>query len=212
MTYLFVGYVLALLVSLFFASWRVAFWALAAEFFIAGLILLRGETIESWSIRIQMFDLLILRAIVVPLLLIGALKKLKLAREFDTVPANLVIWLFALVLMIGSYWLGKKLFPNDLREAFHIGTSVSGVLLGLFILSNQNRILGQVIGLLTFEAGILLTEVMGHHNELWELQVGLTLIFLWTILLFFEFLNKFSKVDTEQGIDPAAILVERDVL
>src|SRR4051794_36561558 len=105
MRYLFVGYILSLLGSLFIASWQIAFLAVALEFLLGGLILIRMDGLETWAARIQACDLIFLRGLIVPAFLMGLMRKSKFISNYNTVPANFVIWIFAAVLLITSFWL-----------------------------------------------------------------------------------------------------------
>lgn len=200
MSQLIVGYLLALLLSLLVSSWRMAIWALATESLLSGLVLLRAEGLGTWSTRIQFADLVVVRSVVAPWVLMSALKKLKIPSEFDTIPANFIIWIFAAVLFISSFWFGQVFYPSDFSSAGYLGTAVFGVLIGLFVLSNQKWIHGQIIGLLTLEAGIVLSEILTPHHEAWEIQIGLTAVFAWMVALFLRFLSHFSvPIPQEEG-------------
>lgn len=197
MIYLMVGYVLALVIPLFISSWRIAIWAFAAESLVTGLILIRGEGLDSWAARIQALDLILFRSLVVPFCLIGVLKKLKGRREFDTIPANLVVWTIALGLLVASYWFGQTGFPTDFQNAVHLGTAAAGAITGLFILSNQSSPVGQIIGLLALEAGAVLLEALAAHRERGLIQFGLSAVFIWSIGLVWSFLRHFSEPQGE---------------
>ncbi len=219
MNYLFMSFLLALVMLLFFCSARTAIWAIGAQFLIAGLLVLRldersdihTQSFESWATRIQLLDLLFVRSLLLPLLFVRLLKKLKnggSSRGLSTIPANFVVWLCAVVLIIASYWFGQRIFPEDFQSSFQIGTTVAGVLIGFFILSAQSAPLGQIIGLLTLEAGIVLAEVLGRHEMPWFLQLGASVVFVWSLSLFATFLSRFSELE-----DPRlASALEKEVL
>ncbi|MBI3556449.1 MAG: hypothetical protein HY074_09320, partial [Deltaproteobacteria bacterium] len=162
---------------------------------------------------VQALDLILFRALAVPLILISILKKLRAEREFDTVPANFVIWTMALAVLIASYWFGQKTFPSDLQSSIHIGTAAAGVLTGIFILANQSSTVGQLIGLLTMESGIVLTEVFAAGREQWFIQLGISLVFVWTVGLIWEFLHHFSELEVHEAeAADGPRIEERDVL
>lgn len=200
MRYLFVGYILSLLGSLFIASWQVAVFAVAMESLLAGLILIRTEGLETWSARIQVCDLIIVRALIVPLLLVGMLKKIKPVLEYSTVPANFVIWIFATLLFIASFWFGQVLYPSDFQSAGYLGTAVAGVLTGIFVLANQISFTGQIVGVLTLEASIALNEIVANHHPSLEIQIGLSLIFIWLFFTFRRFLGHFLEISRLEAI------------
>ena len=195
MIFLLVIFFLALIVSLFFVSWRVAIWAFAIESVVAGIILMKGEGLDSWAARIQILDLAVFRAFVIPMSLIGVLQKFKTQDEFNTIPANFIIWTMALTLLIVSFTFGLTIFPTELQHALHLGIATSAILMGLFILSNQSSPIGQIVGLLTFESGIILSETLASHHEQWAIQLGLSAIFLWSMRVAWNFLQYFSKLE-----------------
>ena len=194
MIYLLVGYLIAIVFSLFIASWRIAVWALALEALITGLLLIRGAPLEAWSARVQVVDIFLMRSLLLPLGLFWFFKKLRIGRDFDIVPPNFVVWTAALALVIGSFWFGQRVFPTDLQSAVHVGTSVAGVLAGFFILANQTTPAGQLIGLLTLEGGILLIEVFSAHTHELPVQLGITIVFAWTLGLLWRFFKQFAAL------------------
>ncbi len=212
MRYLFIGYILSLLGSLFISSWQVAFFAVALESLLGGFILIHTDGLETWSARIQACDLIFVRALIVPFFLIGLLKKFKFNSNYNTVPANFVIWTFAIVLLISSFWFSQFLLPSDSQSAGFVGTAVSGVLTGIFILANQTSVVGQIIGLLTLEAGIALSEIVNSHQQEWIIQLGLGLVFIWMTLVFWRFLKHFSALETNQSEKLSLLLEEKEAL
>jgi hypothetical protein len=212
MRYLFVGYIVSLLSSLFIASWQIAFFAVALEFLLGGFILIRMDGLETWTARIQACDLIFLRALIAPAFLMGLMKKSKFISNYNTVPANFVIWTFAVVLLIASFWFGQILFPSDFQSAGYLGTAIAGALIGIFVLANQTSVIGQIVGILTLEASIVLSEIVNSHHQIWGLQMGLSLVFIWMILVIWRFLKHFSALETAQPEGLSQLLEEKEVL
>ena len=221
MIFLLIIFCLAVVVSLFFVSWRIAIWAIAVEALMTGFILIRFEDLDSWAVRIQILDLLLFRSLIIPIYLIGVLQKFQMPTqingqtndEFNTIPPNFIIWTMALALWIGSFTLGHSIFPSELQSALHFGTAIATILIGLFILSNQSSPVGQIIGLLTFESGIILSELMPSHHEQWPIQLGLSVIFLWSVRLSWKFLQYFSSLENSSFEVPELLMdEEKDVL
>ncbi|MGK5088155.1 hypothetical protein WDW86_11405 [Bdellovibrionota bacterium FG-2] len=213
MIYLLTGYVLALITPLFMASWRIAIWAFAVQSLVTALLLVRGEEFDSWTTRMQALDLIVFRSLIIPFCLISILKKFRTQREFDTIPANFVVWTMALALLIAGFWFGQTIFQTDFQSAIRLGTATAGCLTGLFVLANQSSPIGQVIGLLTLEAGIILTETLATHHERLLIQFGLSAIFIWSIWTIVTFFRHFSKLEVSVLESPQALQQEeKDVL
>jgi hydrogenase-4 membrane subunit HyfE len=210
--YLFICYLAALLISLFISSWRLAFLAVAGESLLTGLILIKTNGFESWPTRIQVCDLIFVRAVIVPLFLMSLLKKIKSEIDYDIIPANFVIWIFAIMLLIVSFWFGQILSPYEVKISGYIGLPIAGALIGIFILANQISIIGQILGILTLEASIVLTEVISNHHQTWGLQLGLSFVFIWMILIFWSFLKHFSVTEGLHVETVSSLLEEKDVL
>jgi hydrogenase-4 membrane subunit HyfE len=58
------------------------------------------------------------------------------------------------------------------------------VLLGLYVLSIQTRPLGQVIGALIIENGVVLLELLLNHHVALPVELALSGVFLGSILAF----------------------------
>ncbi len=195
MSFLLAIYLTVLLASIFVSSWRLAFVALATQFFISGILLFQEEGTISLVSQIQLIDLFFVRSILLPFIFIRLIRKLKIKSEFDVIPPNFVVWTIAIILILTSYWCGQTIFPVNFQSTALLGTAISGVLIGLFILANQNNILGQIIGILTFEAGIVLMEVFNHHQENLIIQLGILSVFIWSVVRLWIFLKEFHELD-----------------
>lgn len=67
------------------------------------------------------------------------------------------------------------------------------ILIGFLILASQKKILGQITGFFTLEAGIILAEYLSPHHQRWEIKIGLGVVFIWTVIRFWQFTKLFSK-------------------
>lgn len=190
------GFMVAIFFPLFVSSWRVAFLGLALQGLCIALVSLgHGIAFETTSL-LQMMDLVCLRFIAVPVVFLVIVRKIRHKPEFDLIPANLVTWILAIGLLIMALSLGHRLYPEDLVLTFHTGAVASAFLAGLFILSVQGEPLGQMIGLLYFESGLTLFENFGHR-EPWFIQMSISLLFLWLLILMGRFVHKFAHTESE---------------
>lgn len=209
MTYLLLGYFLACFIPLFISSWRTAIFGLALQAGFVALLLARVH--DPWThpgTAIQIAELLFIRMIVLPALIAGTLKRFKTGPELDLIPANLVAWGIAIGLLILSYSMGQRLYPEDLYFALHLGTSAFALLASLLVLALQRNAIGQALGILLFESGISLFESQMQHSQPWFIQFGISLVFLGLIIVASRFLLHFRKLDQA----PAQVTEEGDVL
>ncbi|HLE13070.1 MAG TPA: hypothetical protein VI754_17580 [Bacteriovoracaceae bacterium] len=201
MNYLLGSYIIAMFMLIFISSWRLAFITLAVQFFISATILFSFEGIETISSQVQFVDLVLVRSLAAPLGTIWLLKKFNFKAEFDVIPANLVSWTLAISIIVVGYWCGQVIYPQRFQQAGFFGTATASILLGIYILANQRSIVGQIIGILIFEAGIILLEAFSKHQEAFFIQIGFAVVFLWTITLFWKFLAEFASIKELHGSD-----------
>lgn len=90
--------------------------------------------------------------------------------------------------------------------------AIGGVVIGIFVLASQTSILGQIIGFLILESGIVFNEIVNHHHLTWEIQLGLSLIYLWTALVLVKFFKQFSSVNSTPSEELSQSLEEKEVL
>ena len=210
MSYLLIAYTAAVIVSLFVSSWPVAVANLAVQFFLAGIIAVRLEGLHSWSTRIQAIDLILVRTFFVSYFLIRLSRRGRTGRGFEPIPQNLVVWLMALALGITGFWFGQVIFPTDELSALHLGTISVAVLAGFFILAHQSSALGQFLGFLTMEAGLVLSESLSGNHQQQEIQLGLAMIYLCSIAVAGKITRDLSTAKSKKiGISPEP---EEDVL
>jgi hydrogenase-4 membrane subunit HyfE len=128
--------------------------------------------------------------------LIATIRQFRPESQFDLIPANLMLWIIAVTLILMGYWLGRTTAPEDLIETFHIGTVAATILMGLLILSSNEAPLGQMIGVLTLESGILLADTLLKSTQPPIIEVGLASVFLASVFLFAHFLRRLSTLES----------------
>ncbi len=195
MTFLLVAWFLALCLPLFIRSWRAALTGLRIQALaMAGMIWLHADHLAP-SPLIALADLLLFRAFFAPWYLKRMATERGVQSAFDLIPANLFVWTLAAVLVMTSFGFSATLAGEYSRSITHLGVACSGVLLALLILSTQRAPLGQAIALLTLENSIALFELHAHHHVEWMAQLGLTVVYLLSVLTLALLVRRLGMVD-----------------
>ena len=194
MTNLYIVYVAAVLLPVLFHSWRVAVLALGVQGFLLALILTTGHESFSWAVAFEFASLLLIRAVFIPWYLHHRMRGCDTTRAFSLISKNLLQWILAFGLLAIAFLFGRKMSPDDPHEALHIGTAAASILIGLQILANQNHPLGQIIGLLTFEGGVTLVELLSPHAMPFPVSVGVSLATVIFVLVCGEYLTRIIAI------------------
>lgn len=198
MSYLMVAFLVAFLLPIFMGGGRFGLIGLGLQTVLLALIIFRLPDGHGETAIFQMIDLGVVRGLIVPLILISAIKDQKISQQFEFVPANIVYWTGLLVLVAVGLWFGYLLFPGDFQNTMHCGTATAGVLVAFFVLSLQPAGFGQLFAILLLENSIILFEFMNpHHHEL-VLQVAISTVFIFLILTFRVFLAKLSVLTSSE--------------
>ncbi len=203
MTYLLFAYFLALCLPLFIRSWHAALTGLRIQAIaMAAMLWLHGLHMEPTPI-IALVDLLLFRAIFAPWYLKKMATERGVAKAFDLIPANLLVWTLAAILIMASFGFSTTLVGQFSRSLTHLGVACCGVLLALLILATQRAPLGQAMAVLTLENGISLFELHAHHHMEWVAQLGLTFVYLLTVLTMALLVRRLGTVDDDGPTHPA---------
>ena len=145
---------------------------------------------------------LLLKGVVLPLLLIRAMKKAGVKRELEPIAGYSVSALTVLLLTLFSFFVSGKLpLPQEAPElaGLAIPAAFTTVLTGLFIVIARKKALTQVIGFLVFENGITLfgAAAMREHPLIVELGILLDILVLVFIMgiTVFQISREFSHID-----------------
>lgn len=190
MTYLLVVFLVVLLVPLLAASWRVSLMGLAAQGALLGWMALRTSHTPSLTTGLVVMDTLVLRAIVAPRLLHRTLSKRNVASRNDVIPSNLFSWMLVAAVVFAAFRFADAVPLSGRPDGgLHMAVAVSALLLGLFVLSSQDGLFSQIVGLLRVENAIALFELDLHHHFVVHVQIALLVILFATILLCGHFLR-----------------------
>lgn len=226
-------YALVLALPLFFGSWRLALLGIGAQPALVFLLVaagagptqapthgaVHGADPHGWVALVVLgLDLLVVRALLGPWLLWRAVRHGAGRQpgqpddEFELFPGDLLHIVLAAALVVASVKFAWRLYPTDLGAAAHMACAAAEVLLGFFVVTQQRRVLGQALGMLTIENGAVLLEALpGHH---WELPVhaALTAVFVGLVLTVARFLRRDAQVSAPPGADEEAAVGEFEAL
>lgn len=194
MTNLFIAYVAAFFLPLLFHSWRVAVLGLGAQGCLLGLILAEHHHPWTWGLLCEYASLFLIRGGFVPWFLFRSMRGYDTPSNFSLVSKNLVQWVLAFMLVVVAFVFGSKLAPDDSLEAFQVGTAAGAILIGLLVLSNQTHPLGQIVGLLTFEGGVTLVELLSPHAMPLPVYLGVSLVFVLFVVTCGQYVNRLLAI------------------
>jgi hydrogenase-4 membrane subunit HyfE len=205
MTELFVIYVASFLVPLLFRSWRIAIWGLAVQGIILGVIFAAHH--REWT-AVHFLEYLFLfvgRGVLFPWYLFRCMKRSKYQSDFALIHENLFVWMMALALLIMAFAFGNQMAPESSEQAWQFGTAAASVLIGMLILCNQSHRLGQIVGLLTLEGGLTLTEFLSPHEMPFVVTIGVSAVIAVFVYTCGQYL--LSQVTFSQPVEPLTGIV-----
>jgi hydrogenase-4 membrane subunit HyfE len=180
-----------ILVPLFMASWRTSLFGLAGQGALMALVSYRLEhASHSLGHWLTLFDLAVVRGLLVPLTLYGVLRAQNARARNDVIPPNLISWTVAIAMVLISFsFAGTLLTTHDGQQTL-VAVASAGLMLGLLVLSTRADPLSQVIGALRVENAIALFELGGDPHEAQVfVQLGLIGVFVATVALFAWYLS-----------------------
>jgi hydrogenase-4 component E len=190
MTYLLVAFLVVLVAPLLIATWRTSLVGLGLQgVLMTAMALERGWAPTAAGVAL-LADLLLLRGYVVPRYLYGIMVRQQTPRRTDVIPANLLSWTLAGVLVLISFRFAGAIEPAGGVATTHVAVACAALLLAFQILGTGDSLYGQVVGVLRLENAIALFELAGGHGFPLALQLGVTAILVITLLLFGRFLER----------------------
>ncbi|MBE6389352.1 MAG: hydrogenase [Lentisphaerae bacterium] len=148
---------------------------------------------------------LTLKGVLLPLLLLLAMKKAGVKRELEPIVGYSFSAAAVLLMALCSFYLGRILqLPSGASAlaGIAIPAAFTTVMTGLFLIIARKKALTQVIGFLVFENGITLfgAAVMREHPVIVELGIlldVLVLVFIMGITVF-QISREFSHIDADR--------------
>ena len=111
-------------------------------------------------------------------------------RRTDVIPANLLSWTLAGVLVLLSFRFAEAIQPGGGVATTHVAVACAALLLAFQILGTGDSLYGQVVGVLRLENAIALFELSSGHGLPLPLQLGATGVLVITVVLFGRFLER----------------------
>lgn len=189
MTYLLIVFLGVLLLPLLAASWRVSLMGLAAQGVLIGWIAVRGAHAPTLATGLVVVDAIVLRAVLAPWILGRTLSSQNVPARNDVIPSNLFSWMLVAGIVFASFRLASALHGGARGSSLHVAVALVGLFLGFFVLSSQNGLVSQIVGLLRIENAIALLELDLHHHFVLPVQVALLFVYLLTVVLCARFLR-----------------------
>ena len=198
MTILLILYVASFTLPLLLPSWRVAVMALGVQGLLLAMIMAAGHGPWSWQMTSEFAALLAIRTFFVPGYLLKRMHGHDTDAEFSLVPHRMSRWLMVLGILTLAFFFGNRMCPEDPDEAMQAGAAAGAILIGLMVLANQDHPLGQSIGLFIFEGGVTLTELLSPHAMPFPVQVGLSVVSVFLVLVCGQYLSRIMALDNRE--------------
>ncbi len=137
---------------------------------------------------------LIIKSIVIPLMLIFAIKKLPIKREVEPAIGFHFSIFLGLILIITANLISEKLnFSNYVNSEIIITVAISLISAGLLIITTRKKALTQVIGYLTLENGIYLIGLLSSEHHEYIVEFGVLLDVLVAVMLMGIVINNINQ-------------------
>lgn len=178
MSALIVAFIVVLALPLVGGSWRLAVAGLGAQTIVVFLMMItRSPAPHAESAALLCFDLVLVRGLAAPLLLRRWIVRGG-AGQLEVVRGDLLHWVACLTLVVLAASFGQRVSPDDPWLAAHLGAAAAEVLIGMFVVAHHRAALGQVVGMLMIENGVLLFEASAGYHWPVTLHLGLAAVFV----------------------------------
>ncbi|MCE9564674.1 MAG: hypothetical protein K8U57_21790 [Planctomycetes bacterium] len=189
----------AVVVPVFFPSWRVAVLALGVQGLMLSLVLLTSHEIDSPAVVMEFICLLLIRAVFVPWYLLRKTGPKPAPGDFSLVGTTLGERSLVLLLLACGFGAGLVMGRGDTREVAQISTAASSLLIGMLMIANQRQPAAQLIGLFTFEGGVTLVELLSPHAMPFPVQLGVSALEVFFVLTCGQYLTRFPEMAPPLG-------------
>ncbi|HLP43046.1 MAG TPA: hypothetical protein VK465_16180 [Fibrobacteria bacterium] len=188
------------ILPLFISSWRVALACLFGQGVLMTWIAWHGNHHPGSPETIfALLDYLAIRGMGLPWALFSVLRSRKVPYAINIIPPNLLAWIMTLGLVLLAFNFSALLMHNPEEQRHAVSVVVSGVLLGLFILSAAKTLFSQMLGAIFIENSIALFELTHDgHTGPWILRLGLMGVAVLTFTLYRWYLANGGEKDAEK--------------
>jgi len=194
-----IAFMVAFLLPILNGSWRLGLIGLGLQTTFLAVIITSSSHELSLPLGLQLVDLVFVRGVLVPAILISVLRRVGISRDHDLLPTNFIYWAGLFILIGMGTWFGYLLYPEDYGRALQCGTAAAGLLSALFVLSLQAAGVGQIFAILLMENSIILFEFLNPHLHSLALQLAISVVFIFLILVFRTFLLQLSTLTSNEG-------------
>lgn len=149
---------IVLLVPLFVGRWRVTVLGLGLQGLLLGWIASRLHTDDTSMAAVRFVDLVLVRGLLVPWVLLRVLQAQQVRARLDVIPPNLLAWASAVALVLFAFYGAERLLPEGPARTL-VAVAGAGVLLAFLVLATQPGVFGQIVGVLRLENAIALFEL-----------------------------------------------------
>ncbi len=145
---------------------------------------------------------LVLKAILIPTLLVRAIRSATVHREVEPFVSLHVSMLLAALLVGTGFWLAQALvLPEAIPSRLIVPTAISAMLLGFLVLVSRRKAVTQVVGYLMIENGVfifgqILVKQVPSVVELGILLDLLVCVFVMGIIIY-HISHEFDHMDTD---------------
>lgn len=201
MNALIVAFIIVLVLPLVGGSWRLAVTGLGAQTIIVFLMMFAHDPLpHAATAALLGLDLVLFRGLAAPLLLRRAILRAGEPEALEVVPADLLQWLVCLLLIVLAASFGQRLAPGDAWLAAHLGAAAAEVLIGMSVVAQHRSAIGQVIGMLMIENGVLLFEASTSFHWPVALHLGLAAVFVGLLVAIRFYLQVLPAPDEREPV------------
>lgn len=175
--------------------------------FLQGLFIFLVVTIESpvlnsFNYIFLMVETLGFKTIIIPLILVKAVRKMGVRREVEPYILNFNSLLITTLIIICSFilaFMSLKYAPQI--KPVHFAVSISAVLTGLFIIMSRKKIITHIVGFIIMENGIFLLSLSIAGEMPLVVNLGVLLDIFIGIFLLVMVLKRIHSTFDEIHID-----------
>lgn len=203
MTGLLLAFMIVTLVPLFVATWRTSLLGLLLQSVLIAWVALRHQTTSTFDSLVLLFDVVVVRAVLAPLLLYRTMQAQNAPPRHDVIAPNLFSWAIVVALVVVAFRTADALVPVDGDAQMLVAASSSAFVLGLFVLATARGTFSQIIGVLRIENAIALFELgaPGEHDAP-ALRVAMTAVLLVSVLYYRWYLVQLPGEREQREPDP----------
>ncbi len=148
------------------------------------------------------FETLIVKAILIPIVLITVVRKNGIHREIEPYIPNFFSLIITSVIFGLGFYVAYLASNNSVSvRPFYFGVSISTIVTGLFIIITRKKIITHVMGYMFIENGIFLLSLAASKEMPFIVALGVLLDIFMAVYLLGLFVNKIQDALAEIHVD-----------